>query len=165
MARQDAWDKPFVEEGEGAVQFRPPPKQGEEVDMTPMIDCVFLLLIFFLVGSIPDVQTAVDLAPARHGKGADPNSAVFITIADSGGKSADVYLADGKVGSPLSKDPKVQQTAITAAVKDGLQSGKSSVIIKAEKTVKHKEVNRVATAAAAAQPEGIRMFLAVFELK
>ncbi len=163
MAR-DSWDKPFIEGDEGAtVEFRDPPKGDSEIDMTPMIDCVFLLLIFFLVGSIPDYQTAVELAPARYGKGADPSTAVFVTIANSGGKSADVYLADGKVGVPVSKDPKAEEAAVTAAVREGFQNGKSSVIIKAEKSVKHKEVSRVATAAA--QVEGIHLYLAVFEIK
>jgi len=163
MAHKDAWDKPFAEEGEGDVQFRPPLKHEDEVDMTPMIDCVFLLLIFFLVGSIPDVQTAVELAPARYGKGADPSTAVFVTVADSGGKAADIYLADGKVGNPLSKDPQVQQAAITNAVREGFQNGKPNVIVKAERSVKSREVSRVA--AAAALVEGIRLYYAVFEIK
>ncbi len=164
MAHNDAWDKPFAEDDSGAtVQFRPPPQQEAEVDMTPMIDCVFLLLIFFLISSIPDVNTAVELAPARYGKGADPSTAVFVTIADSGGKSADIYLADGKIGSPLPKDPKAQEAAVLAAVRKGFQDGKSSVIIKAERSVKHKEVSRVATAASLV--EGIQLYLAVFEKK
>ena len=131
--------------------------------MTPMIDCVFLLLIFFLISSIPDVNTAVELAPARYGKGADPSTAVFVTIADSGGKSADVYLADGKIGASLTKDPKAQEAAVSAAVREGFKNGKSSVIIKAERSVKHKEVSRVATAASLV--EGIQLYLAVFEKK
>ena len=85
MAHNDAWDKPFSasEEEAGSVQFRPPLKQEDEVDMTPMIDCVFLLLIFFLVSSIPDTKTAVKLPPARHGAAADPSIAVFVTVADA----------------------------------------------------------------------------------
>jgi len=164
MAHQDAWDRPFAEESEGAVQFRPPQRQEGDIDMTPMIDCVFLLLIFFLVGSIPDIKTAVELAPARYGKGADPSTAVFVTIAEGGAKSADVYLADGKIGAPLPNDPKAQQAAVTAAVEEGLQRGKSSVIIKAERSVKHREVARVASAAALAS-ENIHLYLAVFEIK
>ena len=165
MAHNDAWDKPFAEDDDSgaAVQFRPPLVQEGEVDMTPMIDCVFLLLIFFLISSIPDVNTAVELAPARYGKGADPSSAVFVTIADSGGKSADIYLADGKIGASLPKDHKAQEAAISAAVREGFQNGKSNVIIKAERSVKHKEVSRVASAAA--QVEGIQLYLAVFEIK
>ncbi|NLF07231.1 MAG: hypothetical protein GX594_04520 [Pirellulaceae bacterium] len=164
MAQKDAWDKPFIEDEDGgaAVQFRPPLKQEDDVDMTPMIDCVFLLLIFFLVGSIPDIKTAVELAPARYGIGADPSSAVFVTVAE-GGATADIYLADGKVGSPLPNDVKTQEATITKAIRDGRQEGKSSVIIKAEKSVKHKEVSRVASAAA--KVEGIQLYLAVFEKK
>ena len=38
-----------------------------EMDFTPMIDMVFLLLIFFLVASKIDQATSVKLPPARHG--------------------------------------------------------------------------------------------------
>jgi len=162
MPASDLLMEPFTEEG--TVTFRPPRREGEEIDMTPMIDCVFLLLIFFLVGSIPDLQTAVELPPARYGSGADPASSVIITIADRGGPgSALVYLADGKIGTPLPDDPKAQQAAITAAVRQGYQEGKSSVIVKAERSIKHREVSRVA--AAAGQVEGIRLYLAVFEIR
>ncbi len=39
-----------------------------EMDITPMIDITFLLLIFFLVCSTADQDTAIELAKARHGK-------------------------------------------------------------------------------------------------
>lgn len=163
MALQDI-DKTFAQDTEGAsVRFRPPPKQESDIDMTPMIDCVFQLLIFFLVGSIPDYATAVELAPARHGKGADPNTAVIITVADTGAKDADVFLADGKIGAPLTKDPKAQQTAISEAVREGQQNGKSGVILKAQRSVKFREVNRVASAVALV--EDMRLYFAVLESK
>ncbi len=155
----------FIDEAEGAsVRFRAPKRESDEIDMTPMIDCVFLLLIFFLVGSIPDLKTAVELAPARHGAAADPSASTIITIADRGGKvPAAVYLADGKVGAPLPDDPAAQQAAITAAVRKGFQEGKTNVLVKAERTVKHRDVSRAAVAAG--QVEGIKLFLAVFEIR
>jgi biopolymer transport protein ExbD len=38
-----------------------------EMDITPMIDCTFLLLIFFLVTSKMKPELAVDLPKAKHG--------------------------------------------------------------------------------------------------
>lgn len=163
MAHNDAWDKPFSADDEGgSVQFRPPLKSDDEVDMTPMIDCVFLLLIFFLVSSIPDTNTAVKLPPARHGAAADPNIAVFVTVADAG-INPDVYLADGKIGDPLPKDPKAQEAAIEKAIRDGHQNGKTNVIVKAEKSVKYKEILRISKASA--KLEGMKLYLAIFEKK
>jgi biopolymer transport protein ExbD len=164
VANNDTWNESFDEFDGSAVVFRRPKREADEVDMTPMIDCVFLLLIFFLVGTIPDVKTAVELAPARYGTGADPHTSTIVTIADRGSPGpALVYLADGKIGAPLPDDPKVQQAAVTAAVKKGSLEGKTSVLVKAERSVKHREVSRVATAAGAV--EGIRLYLAVFEIR
>ena len=43
-----------------------------EMDMTPMIDCTFLLLVFFVVGAKLDPDAIVQLPPARYGAGVDP---------------------------------------------------------------------------------------------
>ncbi len=166
MARNEAHNEFFDEDADAgaAVKFRPPKRESDEIDMTPMIDCVFLLLIFFLVGSIPDLTTAVELAPVRDGAAADPNKSVIVTIADRQSPGpALVYLADGKTGEPLPDEPAAQQAAVTDAVRKGFQEGKTSVLVKAERTVKQREVVQVATAAG--KVEGIRLFLAVFEIR
>lgn len=51
--------------------------EDSELDMTPMIDCVFLLLIFFTVTSRPDQATSVELPPARYGKGVSLQDSLF----------------------------------------------------------------------------------------
>jgi len=148
----------------GAMTFRRPRASSDEIDMTPMIDCVFLLLIFFLVGSTPDVTTSVELPPARHGKGADPLTSVVVTIAaGSGTAPAEFYLADGKVGSPLGGGADAQEAAIKAAVEAGHAQGKPNVLIKAERSVRHRDVARAA--AAAAQVPDTKLYLAVFEIQ
>lgn len=137
-------------------------ESAEELDMTPMIDCVFLLLIFFVMGAIPDLQTEVLLPPARHGVAANPRQSVFITVAERGGPGpARVYLADGKVGDPLPDDPQAQRAAIIQAVQAGRHQGKTGVILKAERTVRHAEVSRIAEAAS--QSPNMKLYLAVLE--
>jgi len=135
------------------------------LNLTPMIDCVFLLLIFFLVSSTPDQNTAIELPPARHGGGVSMQSSVIITIADRpGDQPAAVYLADGTKGNVLPDDPKQQETAIVEAVTDGFMSGqKSSVLIKAARKVKHKFVSQVAIAVGKADVEDAKLNIAVFE--
>ncbi len=161
MAAEAMWEELAGEE-DVRVAWRRPSEEPEDIDMTPMIDCVFLLLIFFLVGSSPDVQTAVELPPAQYGTAADPKASVILTIADRGGPGpALVYLADGKIGSPLPDDRAARQAAIAAVVERGRIEGKTGVIIKAERSVRHADVSQAADAAA--QAGGMKLFLAVFE--
>lgn len=160
---KQAWNDPVAEPEAAPVLPRRPVRDTAEMDITPMIDITFLLLIFFLVASIPDPQKAVDLPPARHGAAVNPETSVILTVAEGGGpRGTAVYLGDGKVGTPLPDDPGVQEALITRAVSDGFAQGRPTVLIKAEKGVKHREVSRVARAAA--RVRGIRLHLAVLEI-
>jgi biopolymer transport protein ExbD len=150
---------------EGSVLPRRPVDDTVDMDITPMIDVVFLLLIFFIVSSNPDQQTAVELPRAHYGSGVSEMNSVVITVAEQpNNKPAEVYLADGKKGSPLPNNPDQQETAIIAYVNDGVFNlGKANVILKAERGVKYKDVSRVG--AAAGSVEGVQLYLAVFEKK
>ena len=164
MADDQAWDEPFDEEDGGPVLPRRPVRDTAEMDITPMIDITFLLLIFFLVCSTASVQTAVELPPARHGTGVSDRTSVVITVADRGAPGpALVYLADGRKGRPLAGDEEAQAAEIAQAVEQGLLEGKSTVLVKAEKSVKHGETWRVYTAAG--RVEGIRLHVAVLEIE
>jgi len=164
MADDQAWDKPFDEEETGPVLPRRPVRDTAEMDITPMIDITFLLLIFFLVCSTANMQTAVELPPARHGTGVSDRSSVIITVADRGGPGpAQVFLADGRKGTPLSDDEDLQADEIAQKVEQGLMEGKSTVLIKAEKGVKHGEVWRVESAAG--RVEGVKLHVAVLEVE
>lgn len=160
----EAHYNPHDDPDEPPIKPRKAPVEDTEMDITPMIDCTFLLLIFFTVTSTPDAQTALNLAPAKHGVGVSIQDSVIISVADAGeGKAAQVYLADGKVGAPLSGTNEEQDAQIRQAIEDGLRTGKANVLIKAEKGVLHRDVSRVATAAGAV--EGINLNLAVMESK
>ena len=141
-----------------------PRKQLEDVEMdiTPMIDITFLLLIFFLVCSTPDQDTAIEMAKARYGRGVGERNSVIITISADGVDSAPVYLADGMVGEPLPNDPEVQKAKIAEAVETGRRElSKENVIIKADRNVAHRDVATVIKAVS--QVEGAKIFLAVLE--
>ena len=134
----------------------------DELDITPMIDCVFLLLIYFLVTSISDDPEAVELPKARHGVAVSADNAIILTLADRGRVGgALVYLADGKKGSPLPDDPSAQEEQVFDAVAEAQSSGKEHVLIKAEKGVHYRDVARVM--AAAAQVEGMTLDVGVLE--
>ena len=141
-----------------------PRKQLEDVEMdiTPMIDITFLLLIFFLVCSTPDQDTAIEMAKARYGRGVGERNSVIITISDEGVESAPIYLADGMIGEPLPNDPEIQNEKIVEAVKTGRRDfAKENVLIKADRNVAHREVSKVIKAVS--RVEGAKIFLAVLE--
>ncbi len=136
-------------------------KDTAELDITPMIDITFLLLIFFLVASTPDPSKSVELPPARYGQGVSERNSQVITIAKPDeSRPALVYLGDRATGEPLPEDPAEQEARIVAAVE---AANKPNVLIKAAKRVLHHEVARVA--AAAGRVEGIKLHCAVFETK
>ncbi|MBN2473034.1 MAG: biopolymer transporter ExbD [Pirellulales bacterium] len=163
MADETTTDEALMEEDERPAIARRPIRDTADLDITPMIDITFLLLIFFLVASTADVQSSVDLPPARHGRGISERTSVILTIAERGSPgSALVYLGDGTSGTPLPDDPDVQEEQIARAVQKGFNEGRSTVLVKAEKGVLHREVSRVA--AAAGQVEGIHLHMAVFEI-
>ena len=70
----------------------------QALNLTPLIDIVFLLLIFFIVCSTPDQNSTFELAEARHGKGVSERESVFITISAESADPAPVYLAEGLEG-------------------------------------------------------------------
>jgi biopolymer transport protein ExbD len=135
----------------------------DEMDITPMIDMTFLLLIYFLVVTTPDMRTSIDLPRASHGGAVSQRTATVITVGESGGGPATVYLADGKVESALAAGELPQQRdAIAEHVRRGLQDdNRTDVVIKADRRVPHREVARVMRSASLV--EGIKLHLAVLE--
>ena len=135
--------------------------EESEMDITPMIDITFLLLIFFIVASRIDADTQVTLPAARHGTAVATKSSVILTLA--GGEPAVVYKGDGTVpGTELSStDPEDQELEIADYVQLAMDQGKENVILKAEKDVKHREVSRVAKAIGLVDDS--RLFVAVLE--
>lgn len=157
---------PAVEEDEPVFAYRRL-KEDTEMDITPMIDCVFLLLIFFTVTSTPDAQTALELAPAHYGKGVSLRDSFPISIAFVGEKQpAEIYLADGKTGEQVTGTAAEQEARLRAAVEEWIRTGEGNgtVLIKAEKDVLHRDVARVATAVS--QVDGVKtLAMAVMEAK
>jgi biopolymer transport protein ExbD len=134
------------------------------MDITPMIDVTFLLLIFFLVSSLPDQKTAIDLPKADHGVGVSQLHSVIFTVAEGGLNAAPVYAADGRVaGTELSDNLDTRRRQIAELVERGLREGKPNVVIKGDKNIAYREVARVIKAVS--QVQGVEIYLAVLESK
>ncbi len=121
----------------------------DELDITPMIDVTFLLLIFFMVTSTMKKETALQVPPARHGEGVSTREAIVITVVNRDGEP-ELYLSDGPDGSPA------ELGEIAAYVSEGLAAQKRTVIIKADRELPSGYIEEVARAANEA--EGIEKF-------
>jgi biopolymer transport protein ExbD len=131
-----------------------------ELDITPMIDIVFLLLIFFVVTSKMQPQQVTDLPKARHGEGIASKQWIVLNVKRSGGDVADITRKDG---SAFSSDKEEQAQQIEDYVKEGLDQGMKLVVIRAEGAVKTGEISRIRTAISAALEEGQEINIAVQE--
>jgi biopolymer transport protein ExbD len=134
------------------------------MDITPMIDIVFLLLIFFLVCSTATIQGAAKLPRARHGVGISDRASTIITVVERGAPGPPlVYLADGREGGPLPDDPDRQREDIAAAIEQGSVEGKKNGMVKAAEDVKLGDLWPVYTAVG--QVEGVKLHVAVEEVE
>lgn len=141
-----------------------PKKQrtDEEPDITPMIDVTFLLLVFFLVASTPDQQTAIELPNALHGIPVSQLTSVVFTIGDGGGELAPLFEADGKLPEfALSNDEKERNQQIEEAIRRGFAENKTTIVIKADQSVAYRQVDKVIRAAS--RVEGVQLHLAILE--
>jgi len=138
------------------------------MDITPMIDITFLLLIFFLVASRMNTDAPVELPRAHYGTAVPTREAVILTVAQDTPDRALVYKGDGKEADLLVSAGNLQdqEEEIEQYVRGALTGGdpKQFVLIKAERGVKHREVARIARAAAAAG-DMEQLYVAVLEVQ
>jgi biopolymer transport protein ExbD len=133
-----------------------------DMDITPMIDMTFLLLIFFLVSSVPDQATAIDLPKARYGEGVSQLKSVVFTLAEGGIDIAPAFAADGRVaGTELPDEAAARRDRVRELVEQGFREDKTNVVIKADKNVAHREVARMIKSVS--QVNGVKIHLAVLE--
>ena len=105
-----------------------------DLDITPMIDVTFLLLIFFMVTSTMQPDEVLDIPTSVHGLGVEANSAILITISAGEPPMINLVEDNNKTEDPGTVGPYVQQR---------MQQGRKHVIIKAERLVQHGFVQKV----------------------
>ena len=141
------------------------PAEEAEMDITPMIDCTFLLLIFFLVTSRMNAETPIDLPPARHGGAVVMKESIVITVDKGEGNMANIYKGDTTSPDQLLEGSNLveQEENLARYVEQQANSSppKRFVLIKGAKGVKHRDVARVAKAAERAEVE--QLYVAVLE--
>lgn len=129
---------------------------GGELDLTPMIDVTFLLLIFFMVASTMQSTPSLDLPPAENSQGVESAGAIVITVLDGGAGPARLILGDGR-----GAEGTLEQ--ISDYVADGVAAGKRRVILKVEGDVPSGTVQEVTRRVT--KIDGIDLYLGVGEAR
>ena len=125
-----------------------------EMDITPMIDVTFLLLIFFIVQSTMQQEQGLSLPEARAGSPISASNSAVLVLTKADG---DNITVKPKGGDDFSADLETQEEEIVEFVRNsiagtgGTGSAKQYVMLKASKGIKHKEVSRVAQAVSRAE--------------
>lgn len=129
------------------VEVKHRKKMGDdELDITPMIDIVFLLLAFFVVVSKMDPKPAVKLPIAKYGRAVNEKEAIYLIVRYTGGDDAEIVLyGRNQNGVTLSPDIEEQNQKIQEFVEDEFsrKPDLTGVIIKTEIGVKYQNTNRV----------------------
>jgi biopolymer transport protein ExbD len=112
----------------------------EEMDITPMIDITFLLLIFFVVTSKMDPTKMGEIPKAENGLAISAKDSAVIIIQVGSGDSA---LLSRMSGLEFSKDEDTQTAEIVEYITEELKAGKNHVMIMGDENVKVGEVTRV----------------------
>jgi biopolymer transport protein TolR len=147
------------EEDDLTVLPRRPMEEVGEMDITPMIDITFLLLIFFIVAAKMADSGLASLPEARHGVGVPSQDCVVLTIALDGPQGARIYLGQGSAEVELTGGEEQQALAIEREIEAARNAGRHDVLIRADAAVMRRHVSRIDTAAA--RVDGISIYYAV----
>jgi biopolymer transport protein TolR len=149
------------EQEDGVLQLSPKKKMDDEIDITPMIDCVFLLLIFFIVAARPDSQQASKLAEARNGIGVMSKDAIVLNIKSTGKDSASFYARD----RVFNNAPGEMENELIEYLTKELQDGEKEIIVRAEQDIRFGQLTRVRRAVGDADRDRKSLNLAIREGK
>lgn len=134
------------------------PDDGE-LDVTPMIDIVFLLLAFFVVASKMDPQAAIELPKASYGVAIPEKAAVTLLVTlEEGSDKFTIFKGKSEKDPVLATDPEEIEEEIAQFVQDqlGANPEKTSVLIKAAGEVKTGTVEMVRRGVAGSEMAGER---------
>lgn len=119
-------------------------RDDDEMDITPMIDITFLLLIFFIVCSTMDPTKIGTIPEADNGLAIAAKNSAVIFINPSAGDEVILSRMDG---SNFSTDEEIQETEIieyiTEELEKSLGASKQHVMLFGDANVKVGKVTRV----------------------
>jgi biopolymer transport protein ExbD len=137
------------------------PPMDDEMDITPMIDLTFLLLIFFILTSKMTGEKTYDIPPAKNGSSVPTKNCVSVLVSRGNG---DVPVVARGNGAAFSEDPEQQSAEIAEYIQMALDSGrKSEVLVRAEGNVTSGQMKQVKQAISQILEEGKMINIAVSE--
>jgi biopolymer transport protein ExbD len=118
------------------MKFRETPRAKIGFDLTPLVDVVFLLLIFFLLSSSFIMQPGIKIKlPSAKTHEVQPANDIFILI----DKQERIYLR-----TPSLSEERVKISELSTHLKSLIkEDGERVIIIKADEAVRHGIVVRV----------------------
>ena len=119
-------------------------RDSEEMDITPMIDITFLLLIFFVVCSKMDPTQMAEIPDATHGINVSAKQSAVIFIEPAGKDKVTLKRMDG---TEFSTDEEIQTSELIEYVTEELKTTrgelKNHVMIMGDGEISVMEVTRV----------------------
>ena len=119
-------------------------REDDEMDITPMIDITFLLLIFFIVCSTMDPTKIGGIPEAENGLAISAKNSAVIFIEPGSGDSVVLSTPDG---TQFSSDEDAQATEIieyvTSELEKSLGASKQQVMLFGDANVKVGQVTRI----------------------
>jgi len=130
-----------------------------EFDITPMIDVVLLLLIFFIVTARMEPTIVAELPKAKNGDVAAGEEGVVINVKQSAQGVAEVIRSNNVA---FSTDPELMASEIAEYVRNGVENEQRKfVLIRGEPSVKTRDMTRVRVAASEGLGEDQQILIAV----
>jgi biopolymer transport protein TolR len=127
-----------------------------DLDITPMIDVVFLLLIFFMVTSTMQASADLEIPGAKHGVGMDSVRTTVFIVKNPSAEGGDPVIV-------MENGNEVSLEEVTSEVQQKMQDNITQVIIKADGRVSHGFVQEVIKAVTSV--EGVSFSIAVRDKK
>ena len=118
-------------------------EEAGEIDLTPMLDVVFILLVFFIVTSVFVTEAGIDVTRPEASL-VDPTSGDLILIAV--GANGDIWIDGDQI------DPRFIRSRFELRLAD---APNSSIIIQADASANNEQVLMILEAAREAQIENV----------
>lgn len=111
-------------------------------DVTPMVDLVFMMNIYFMVAWLTAANAEMDLPNAKHVVPTDIDNAVTISVVEKGAQGTEVFVGDSGAGQGLTNPAEIEQR-IKQTVESSVAKGSDVVLVKAERRVRLRDVARI----------------------
>jgi len=133
-------------------------RNSAEIDITPMIDVVFLMLIFFIVCSTLGRDAAVQLPKAEYGVAVNPKTANVLILSGVEDELSVSMMSGGQKVS-CSDNEEIQREEIIQFIQNGIRCGRTDVVIQADRRLHSGEVMKIESIASVVS--GIRLYIVV----